>query len=392
MISMKKQMITVIITGLISGCMLSSGVADNTGPHKGDDKLGMHKTIEKKGQGPGSGPWGFGKPEDHGLDPEKIRIAANKVGEIGGRQGIVFVRDGVIVYEQYWANDYQLAEPTHRNVSFSSGKSWGSSMVGVAVTEGLLKVDDLASKYHPPEVSGLHPDVTIKHLLTMSSGGTFVRKPSTQLPRKLGDLRPRGSKGIDYFRADKPEKKRSPEGYGTTLRPGTLFYYDGVPADHLADIVATASGMSSHTYITDHLLKPLGVENFNYQPEGIDSNGNIRIGGSIELSVRDMARLGQLWLNKGLWDGRQLISPDYIDTATSPSELNPGYGYLWWLNNPGRIAKAPNSMFFAAGAFGQYSFVLPEQNMVIATMGFSLKSGPAQDPSDMWDVLSEVLP
>ena len=390
---------TIIMAAMIMG-LTGMGLASCTGRAEVRQPTGelqeemhhMNETSREKGAGPGSGPWAFESPEDHGLDAEKIKSTAEKVGKIGGRQGIVFVRDGVIVFEQYWANEYQLADPAHRNVSFSSGKSWGSSMVGVAVTEGLLSVADLAAKYHPPEASGLHPDVTIRHLLTMSSGGTLVRKPSTRIPRKIGDTRPRESRRIDYIRGDKPEKRRSPKGYGTTLLPGTLFHYDGVPADHLADIVAAAAGMSSHAYITAHLLTPLGVENFNYQPEGIDSNGNIRIGGSIELSVRDMARLGQLWLNKGWWEGRQLLDSGYIEAATSPSALNPGYGYLWWLNTTGRIAAAPRSMYFAAGAFGQYAFVLPEQNMVIATMGFSRKSGPAQDPSDIWEVLSEVLP
>lgn len=351
----------------------------------------MDQTGKNSNHGPGSGPWSFGAPEDHGLDTVKIKAAANAMGQISGRQGIVFVRNGVIVCEKYWANEYYLAIPTQRNASFSSGKSWGSAMVGVAVTEGLIRVDELASIYHPPATSGLHPEVTIEHLLTMSSGGTLVRKPSTQLPRKLGDNRPRG-KGINYIRADKPEKRSSPEGYGKTIIPGTLFYYDGVPADHLADIIADASGMTSHTYITKHLLEPMGVEEFAYQPEGIDDNGNIRIGGSIELSVRDMARLGQLWLNKGFWDGRQLIAAKHIEAATSPSEKNPNYGYLWWLNGTGRLPKAPASMYYAGGAFGQYAFVLPEQNMVIATMGLSLESGPSQDANDMWEVLAEVLP
>jgi CubicO group peptidase (beta-lactamase class C family) len=340
--------------------------------------------------GPGKKQWQFGTPQEHGLDKNKLETAAEAVGQIAGRQGIVFVRDGVIVYEKYWGSEYFLAVPTQRNPSFSSGKSWGSSMVGVAVTKGLLKVDDFASKYHPAEESGLHSQTTIKHMLTMSSGGTLVRKPSTQLPRKLGDTSPRGT-GINYVRAKSPQKG-APEGYGRTIKPGTMFFYDGVPADHLADVIAGASGMSSHVFIKKYLLEPLGVEEFAYQPEGVDINDNVRIGGSIELSVRDMARLGQLWLNKGVWDGKQLIDAKYIEDATAPSVNNPAYGYLWWLNGTQRTINAPASMFFAAGAFGQYSFVLPEHNMVIATMGFSLKSGPAQDPNSLWDVLTAALP
>ena len=134
------------------------------------------------------------------------------------------------------------------------------------------------------------------------------------------------------------------------------------------------------------------MEEFAYQPEGIDDNGNIRIGGSIELTVRDMARLGQLWLNKGRWGGKPLIDPQYIVEATTPSDKNPDYGYLWWLNRTGQVKKAPASLFYAAGAFGQYCFVLPEENMVIVTMGFSLKAGPLQDPNNMWEILTSILP
>ena len=152
-------------------------------------------------------------------------------------------------------------------------------MVGVAVQEGLLRVDDLASRYKPSDVSGLKPEVTIRHLLTMSSGGTLMTKPSSQRPPKLSDaLRPPG-RGLDYVRLNEPEPG-TPPGYGRTIPANSIFYYDGVPADHLADIVSSASGMRSIDYITRRLLQPLGVENFNYQAEGVDSNGNIRIGGS----------------------------------------------------------------------------------------------------------------
>jgi CubicO group peptidase (beta-lactamase class C family) len=98
---------------------------------------------------------------------------------------------------------------------------------------------------------------------------------------------------------------------------------------------------------------------------------------------------GQLYLNGGRWAGQQLIDAAYIHDAISPSALNPAYGYLWWLNTTGRTAAAPRSMYFAAGARGQFCFTLPEQDMVIATMGF----GAAQLSADAaWDVLRQVLP
>jgi CubicO group peptidase (beta-lactamase class C family) len=137
------------------------------------------------------------------------------------------------------------------------------------------------------------------------------------------------------------------------------------------------------------VVAPLGCENFSYQPEGVDKNDNVRIGGSILISCRDLARLGQLYLNEGRWGGQQLIANTYIREAISPSKLNAGYGYLWWLNGAGRVPAAPRSMYYAAGARGQFCFVLPQHDTVIATMGY----GATQLSADAaWAALAAVLP
>lgn len=337
--------------------------------------------------GPGRAPWRHASPEAHGLSLAALDKAAQQLAGTGERQGLVVIRHGELVFERYWANEWARAIPEWKNVSFSAGKSWGSTMVGRAVTQGKLRLDDLASKYHPSERSGLKPQTTIKHLLTMSSGGTMNMKPSSKPPKKLSDTSPPGP-GVEY-EWYKQAERGTPPGYGLTIQPGEQFFYDGAPADHLADIVAAAVGKSSHRYMLEEIVAPLGCENFRYQPEGIDQNDNVRIGGSILISCRDMARLGQLYLNGGRWGDVQLIDARYIEAAITPSALNAGYGYLWWLNGAGRIAAAPRSMYYAAGARGQFCFTLPEQDMVIATMGF----GAGQLSADAaWEALRPVLP
>ncbi len=345
------------------------------------------KQTASKEEGPGVGAWKTGAPEDHGLSTAALDKAAEQLAAKGERQGIVVVRDGVLVFERYWANDWHRAEPTWRNVSFSSGKSWGGAMVGRALTEGLLKLDDLADKYHPSSVSGLKPACTIRHLLTMTSGGTLWVKPSTRRPRKLGDTRP--SEPGDEYQLQKEGERGSPPGYGVSIEPGTQFYYDGAPADHLADVIHGASGVPSKRFMMERVVAPLRCEVFDYQPEGVDKKGNTRIGGSILMSCRDLARLGQLYLNGGRWNGQQLIDADYIRQATTPSPLNPSYGHLWWLNAAGRVPSAPRSMYFAAGARGQFCFVLPEQNMLISTMGFGEATLEAEEA---WVALAPTLP
>lgn len=337
--------------------------------------------------GPGVGPWQISSPAAQGLSAEALEAAVAKLGEAGERQGLVVIRNGVLAFEHYWETPYAHATPEWQNVSFSSGKSWGSTMVGVAQYQGRLDINDLTSKYHPAETSGFKPGTTIKHLLTMTSGGTMNMKPSSVPPKRLDDDSPPGP-GAEYEWYEEAEDG-TPPGYGRTIEPGTQFHYDGAPADHLADIVANAAGKSSHRFMLEEVAAPLGCENFSYQPEGVDHNDNVRIGGSILLSCRDMARLGQLYLNGGVWGDQRLLDEAYIRAATSPSDLNPSYGYLWWLNGEGRIAAAPRSMYFAAGALGQFCYVLPEQNMVIATMGFG-RPGLSNDAA--WDAFAPVLP
>lgn len=343
--------------------------------------------VAGREQGPGKGPWKHGSPEAHGLSTAALDTAAAKLAAAGERQGLVVIRDGILVYERYWATPYARAVPEQRNVSFSSGKSFGSTMVGRAYTEGLIKLDDLASKYHPSAVSGLKPGVTIRQMLTMTSGGTLNVKPSSVRPKRLDDPTPPGP-GAEY-EWQKVGEAGSPPGYGISIEPGTTFYYDGAVADHLANVIAAASGMTSHRYMMTHVIEPMGCETLVYQPEGVDKAGNIRLGGSILMSCRDLARLGQLYLNGGRWAGRQFIAADYIAEAISPSPLNPAYGYLWWLNGSGRTPNAPRSMYMAAGARGQFCFVLPDVNMVIATMGF----GEAQlTQVQAFDALNPALP
>ena len=347
--------------------------------------LGGAKAVSAPG--PGRGAWRTASPEAHGLKAPALRRAADALGAKGERQGLVVVRHGVLVFETYWKNAYHLDRPDWPNVSFSSGKSWGSAMVGRAVTDGLLNTGDLVSKYHRPEASGLRPGVTIEHLLTMTSGGTLNVKPSSRRPPRLDEPASIGP-GVEYAWQTEGERG-SPPGYGVSIAPGSTFYYDGAPADHLANVVAAASGMTSHRYMMTHVIEPMGCETLVYQPEGIDKAGNIRIGGSILLSCRDMARLGQLYLNRGRWADGQLVSADYIDRALTPSRVNPSYGYLWWLNGEGRVPAAPRDMVFAAGARGQFCFVLPRHDMVVATMGFGAEQLSAQEA---WLALAPVLP
>ena len=136
--------------------------------------------------------WPDGTPERSGIDATRLGAAADQIGAIGDRQGLVIIHDGHLIFESYWNGTYFKADPHWRNVSFSSGKSWGATMVGRAVKQGRLRIDDPAERYVPAARTGLLPGTTIRHLLTMTSGGSLVTKPSSKPPRRLGDTSPPG--------------------------------------------------------------------------------------------------------------------------------------------------------------------------------------------------------
>ncbi len=219
-------------------------------------------------RGPGPGPWKQSTPGAHGLSAAALEAAASRLGLPGERQGLVVVRHGELVFERYWSNAWARAVPDWKNVSFSSGKSWGGAMVGRAVTLGRLDVDDLCSRYHPSDISGLNAQTRIRHLLTMTSGGTMRTKPSSTRPKKLDDPTPPGP-GVEYEWHTEAEPGM-PAGYGVNIRPGERFVYDGAPADHLANIVTAAVGKSSHRFMMEDVVRPLGCEAFVYQREGVD--------------------------------------------------------------------------------------------------------------------------
>nr|WP_274705082.1 serine hydrolase [Sphingomonas sp. H160509] len=322
------------------------------------------------------------------MDAVRLAVAADQLAALGERQGLVIVRDGRLAFERYWTNDYHRADPAWRNVSFSSGKSWGATMVARAAIMGKLTIDDLASRYVPAVRTGLHPDTRIHHLLTMSSGGSLVTKPSSKPPRKLTDTTPPRTPDEYHRSVRKSEERGAPEGYGVSILPGQTFFYDGAAADHLAEIVSAATGRPSYDFMMRDVIDRLGCRHVDYQPEGVDHNRDVRIGGSMLIACRDMARLGQLYLDRGRWNGRPLIDTAFVDAATRSSPRNPDYGYLWWLNTSGRISHAPRTMYFAAGARGQFCFVVPERRLIVSTMGFGAEQLSAQRA---WEILGSTL-
>jgi CubicO group peptidase (beta-lactamase class C family) len=281
-------------------------------------------------------------PEAQGISSPAVQAfveAADK--DIDSLHGFVLVRHGHVVAEGWWAP--YTADAPHS--LFSLSKSFTSTAVGLAAAEGKLSVDDPVLKFFPDEAPTA-PTANLKamrlsDLLRMSTGH------QTEPPRK----------------ADEPWAKTF-LAHPVPFKPGTHFLYNTSATYMLSAAVQKATGQTVLDYLKPRLFEPLGIDKPTWEasPQGITAGG-------FGLSVRteDIARFGQLFLQKGKWEGWQLVPEAWVAAATArqtsngsnpKSDWDQGYGYQFW--------RSRHGAYRGDGAFGQFCVVLPEQDAVVA--------------------------
>ncbi|KKN61196.1 hypothetical protein LCGC14_0524370 [marine sediment metagenome] len=307
--------------------------------------------------------WTVEAPELHGMRSDLLDQAAKKLKEIDiNRNSFVVIRHGVLVYEEYFGQrSYEARMQWHYDIA-SVTKTIASMVVGVAVTKGLFSVDDLITDWVSNPAKGIVHGSKIKHLLTHTA---------------------------------------------ETDPAGTNFKYNSEDeVNTLGKIITKASGIPSKEFAQINLFQPLGVYNYSWGSV-VAKMTDLPIGYGLKISSRDAAKLGQLLLNNGRWNGKQIISEQYINEMTKPSFLsaNSGYGYLVWLNNSlgkwnrpfkngtGRmIPNAPEDMFMATGFYGRFIFVVPSLNIVIVTFGKKFVMESLDTAREFYNALEAALP
>ncbi|MEN9640280.1 MAG: hypothetical protein RLZZ262_2149, partial [Bacteroidota bacterium] len=264
------------------------------------------------------------------------------------------IKNDSIIFEQYWRDG-------GRNVvsnSFSMAKSFTSMMIGKAIEEGYIKsVDQPVGDFIPEYREGANAQLTIRHLLTMSSGIPFGEDYSN----------PFGFMAKVYFGTDMEEETIK---YGVEKQPGTFWKYEGGNTILLGMIIKRSTGRSPSDYFFQKFWSCIGAE----QP----AHWNLECVGGMEKTfsgfystARDFARIGKLMLNRGVWNNDTLLSPSYVDAsftaANIPDEKNESsswYGYQWWLGEHKGIPFQS-----ARGMLGQYVIMIPQADLIIVRLG-----------------------
>lgn len=266
---------------------------------------------------------------------------------------LIFQGD-TLIYEKYWDEHH---DKTVSN-SFSAAKSVIGMLVGIAIEEGKINsVDDLAGDYIPEFKKNGREQITIRHLLTMSAGFDWVESGKNPLSEAA-----EGYYGTDLY------------GLVTRLRviekPGIKFNYQSGNTQILGFIIEKATGKSINEYAADKLWIPLGARNdafWSLDKEGGDEKAFC----CMYATARDYALLGQLILNKGFYNGAQIVPEWYMKKmletpymTTKEKVPNMRYGWHTWV-----YKNRGNPVYYCRGLMGQYMIAIPHKNRVIVRLG-----------------------
>jgi CubicO group peptidase (beta-lactamase class C family) len=338
--------------------------------------------------------WPIDKPESVGLDGARLCGIAPRLKALEANvHSVVVVRRGKLVFEQYFAGydepwglndkEYEFDATTKHDVR-SVSKSVTSLLVGIAVARGLFAVDDLVMTFFPDHTSikgAGWEQVSLRHLLTMSSGmrwdevlaWTDPKNDEPHLGTEDDPLRYVISKPIDAF-------------------PGTTWNYSGGSTDLLGAIIEKTSGKSFEAFAREALFEPLGITDWEWKTY---QNGRFAPAAGLRLRPRDAAKIGQLVLGRGAWNGKQVVPAQWIADSTAPRFQAIGlfgglyfYGYQWWI---GRTFADGKEIPWISGQGwgGQRVFIVPSLDIVVV-MTAAMYASPRQNNPGL-DILANFV-
>ncbi len=266
--------------------------------------------------------------------------------------GLVVLNDGQLVHESY----YLGTADTDLRISWSVAKSFLSALMGIVLEEGdIASIDDQVTKYAPSLKGSAYEGATIRNVLNMASGVHFDEDylAFDSDINKMGRVLALGG-SMDEFAASITKQDRA---------PGEAWQYVSIDTHVLGMVLRGATGRRIKDLMVEKLLTPLGLEASPYYVT--DGHGVAFVLGGLNLRTRDYARLGQLFLQHGEWNGAQLVPRDWVLASTENSAPNTpeavGYGFQWWLPADGNEGE-----YFARGIYGQYIYINPTKGVVIA--------------------------
>ena len=288
--------------------------------------------------------WQYAPPEEHNIDRTVLNSVHNTMDSYPINAGVI-VKDGVIV-DEYYKEGYNNESVFTLQ---STSKSITSAIFGIAIDKGYIEGVDVPISTYFPQILGTgsqyKSQITIWNLLTHTTGLNV--SDTSNWNEWLSS-----PNWVDYV-LNRP----------ASSRPGTVFNYFTGNTHLLSAIIQQATGKTTYEFGKEYLFEPLDIDSVECttDPQGISDGGN-----GFAMNVYDMAKIGQLYLNNGVWDGEQIIPAEWIQESTTlqfdRSSGSADYGYQWWVRTFGNNNYPA---YFAQGHYGQYIFVVPDLELVV---------------------------
>ncbi len=266
---------------------------------------------------------------------------------------LLVLKDGAIVHESY----RQGTGPDDLRISWSIAKSFLSALMGTVVAEGAIaSLDDPVTQYAPQLIGGAYDGVSVRQVLTMTSGVLFDEDYLDFWSdiQRMGRVLALGGT-MDDFAASITQ---------SFAAPGTDWQYTSIDTHVLGMVIRGATGRPITELMQERIIAPLGLEQSPfYVTDGV---GVAFVLGGLNLTTRDYARFGQMILQGGEWNGQQIVPADWIEVSTrpqaptGPDEL--GYGYQWWMPKGMRPGE-----YHGRGIYGQYLYIDNQNGVVIVS-------------------------
>lgn len=304
------------------------------------DSLFLTRPLSR-GEGPVSP---LPKGTDAALPPEVADwVAARNI------TALVVLKNGALVHESF----YLGTGAEDLRISWSVAKSFLSALFGIVLAEGkIVSLDDPVTRYAPALVGSAYDGASIHDVLTMSSGVGFNEDYLDFWSdiNRMGRVLALGG-SMDGFAADMKDR---------AAEPGARMHYVSIDTHVLGMVIRGATGEDIPELLERHILAPLGIEAAPYYLT--DGDGVSFVLGGLNVTTRDYARFGQMMLQGGEWQGRQIVPRDWAMQSTAPQAKDgSGYGYQWWIAD-----GAGPGEFNAQGIYGQYIWIDRTRNVVIA--------------------------
>ncbi len=348
--------------------------------------------------------WEISDPESEGIDPQALDSIHQDI--VGGRYGLIdhflVIRNSKIVFDHHYMQDYETIskkyDTTNHQYNYdhpswhpyyhgsdlhslqSVTKSVTSILLGIAKDEGLAvhldsAVLTLFKDYELDLTDKMKRAITLKDLLTMQSGIQWDESSSYADDQSNNcTIMERSDDWIQYV-LNQP----------MDTVPGTKFVYNSGVSVLIGKIVGILTGKRIDKWAEEKLFEPLGITNYYWKetPQGeIDSEGGLY------LSSYDLAKIGYMMLNNGVWEGKQIVSKSWVEESIQPIvKLNErvGYGYQWWV--PSHEGDQPE-IFAGNGYGGQFVMMAPKYNMLVVFNGWNIH-GPAEKSS--WNAFQQRI-